>query len=789
MTTTTAIVRVARALAWMAMMLSLAAQAQPQPQPQDLGPDVDPPTRVARMSYASGRVSFSPGGNDTWVEARVNRPVVTGDRLWSDADSRVELAIDNSTWWLGDSTSLAVSNLDDRVVQMQVQEGVVDVRVRRLPADNVVEIDTPNLAFSVTRPGRYRVEVDPQDGSTLVVVREGGGEVYGEGGSYVIASRQAYRFYGTDVADSEFVDLPPLDPFDRFAADRDRQYASSASLRYVSPEVIGYEDLDRYGAWNAEPTYGNVWFPRQVAVDWAPYRDGHWAWIDPWGWTWVDDAPWGFAPFHYGRWAHFDRGWGWVPGPRTVRAVYAPALVAFIGGSGFSIAVSSGPAIGWFPLAPREVYVPPYRVSRNYFQQVNVTNTVVNVTNVTNIYNNPTQISQIRYANRAAPNAVTAVPPAAFAQSQNVARASVAVPAAAVQRAEVRAVAPVAPARPAFLGAAPAAQVKPPAAVVRRAVVAKAPPPPAPLPDAQRIQQLEKNPGHPLTRAEVQTLRRAAPASEQATAPAPVKVVTQPKPAPNAAPPAQPAGTRRAVQPPAAAPPSAGATAAPAGERRAPNAPAAAPGQGEGRTPQPPAGSPPPAQGERRAPSAPTREAPEARAPARPPAAAPAASPPSQVAPAPRPPEERAPPPQRRGPEARPQPQPEPQAAPRPEPPRGPPTQAARPAPPPQPQPQPEAERRPEPQRGPPPAARPAPTPQPQPQPEAARRPEPPRGPPPQPEARPAPAPPQAARRPEPARPPQAAHPAPEQRPAEQRPNGKDEKGKDEKGKDERSGG
>ena len=844
-TTTTAIARMARAFALVAMMLSSFA-VQAQPQPQDLGPDVDPPTRVARMSYASGRVSFSPAGNDSWVEARVNRPVVTGDRLWSDADSRVELAIDNSTWWLGDSTSLAVSNLDDRIVQMQVQEGVVDVRVRRLPADNVVEIDTPNLAFSVTRPGRYRVEVDSQDGSTLVVVRDGGGEVYGEGGSYVIASRQAYRFYGTDVADSEFVDLPPLDPFDRFAADRDRQYASAASLRYVSPDVVGYEDLDRYGAWSAEPTYGNVWFPRQVATDWAPYREGHWAWIDPWGWTWVDDEPWGFAPFHYGRWAHFERGWGWVPGPRTVRAVYAPALVAFIGGAGFSIAVSSGPAIGWFPLAPREVYVPPYRVSRNYFQQVNVTNTVVNVTNVTNIYNDPARVSQIRYANRAAPNAVTAVPPAAFAQAQNVRQAAVAVPAAAVQRAEVRAVAPVAPARPAFLGAAPAAQVKPPAAVVRRQVIAKAPPPPAPVSDAQKIQQLEKNPGRPLTRAEVQTLRRAAPAAEQATAPTPAKVVNPPKPAPNAAPPAQPAGTRRA-QPAAGSPPAAGAPAAPSTERRAPNAPPTA-GQGARPTPQPPAGAPqtpapgapagppaqrrapnapaavpPPAQNERRAP--PPREAPETQAPAAPPAPGteratppesrnaprppetgrrpeavapsrppPAAGPapqPSAAPPAPRPPEERAPPPQRRGPEARPQPQPQPEAAQRPEAPRGPPAQAARPAPAPQTESQPETARRPEAQRAPPPAARPAPAPPPQP--EAARRPEPPRGPPPQ-EARPAPAPsapaPQTARRPEPARPPpQAARPAPEQRPAEQRPNGKDEKGKDEKGKDERSGG
>jgi hypothetical protein len=559
MTPSNALPRLTHLLAIVFAMLSLSVCAQPQPQPQQPGPDADPPARVARMSYASGRVSFSPAGNDTWVEAHVNRPIVTGDRLWSDSDSRAELAIDDSTWWLGDTTSVAVSNLDDRIVQMQVQEGTLEVNVRRVPADNIVEIDTPNLAFSITRPGRYRVEVDAQDGSTMVAVRQGGGEVYGEGSSYVINAGQAYRFYGTDVSDSEFVSLPPMDEFGRFVQDRDRIYASSTSLRYVSPTVVGYQDLDRYGAWNVEATYGNVWFPREVRNDWAPYREGHWTWIDPWGWTWVDDEPWGFAPFHYGRWAHFSRGWGWVPGPRSVRAVYAPALVAFVGGAGFSLSVSSGPAIGWFPLAPREVYVPPYRASRNYFQRVNVTNTVVNVTNITNIYNNPTRISQLTYANRRAPDAVTAVPPAAFAQSQNVRRAAIALPAAAMQRGQVNAIAPVAPARPAFLGAAPAAQVRPPAATMQRQVVAKAPPPPPPVPDAQKVQALEKNPGRPLTRADVQTLRRATPpAAASAAAPAPAKVVSPPKPAANAAPPAREAGTRRpnaaAKGPPGAAP-------------------------------------------------------------------------------------------------------------------------------------------------------------------------------------------------------------------------------------------
>lgn len=603
-------------LAFAAALLGAAAAYAQAPA---VATDTDPPIRVGRLSYASGQVSLSPAGNDEWVEAQVNRPLVTGDRVWADANSRAEISVDDTTWWLGDQTSVTVANLDDRVAQMQIHEGTLDVRVRRLPAGNIVEIDTPNLAFSLTRPGRYRVDVDPQDGSTMVVVREGAGEVYGESASYVVTAGQAYRFYGTDVSDSELVALPAEDAFERFALDRDRRYTSAVSVRYVSPEVVGYEDLDSYGTWSAEATYGNVWFPRSVSIGWAPYREGHWAWIDPWGWTWVDDEPWGFAPFHYGRWSYFSRGWGWVPGPRSVRAVYAPALVAFVGGPGFSLSVSSGPAIGWFPLAPREVYVPPYQVSRNYFREVNVSNTVVNVTNVTNIYNNPTRVTQIDYANRRAPNGVTAVPPAAFAQARNVGRVAIAMPATAIARAEVHPFARVAPASPALLGAAPVARAKPPAAALQRAVVAKAAPPPAPVPAAQKLQALEKNPGQPLSRTDVQALRGAAPPAAT-TAPA-VKVVEQPKPRPDAAPPARAAG---APGPGEAARRNAPATAAtpatPAGraiERAATPA-------GPGVTPAPKAtpGVPPPAaqRNERGpagvgAPSAADRSAPSSAAP------------------------------------------------------------------------------------------------------------------------------------------------------------------------------
>ena len=779
-----------------AMMLCCSA-AQAQAQPADYtGNDTDPPVRVGRLSYTNGEVSFSPAGSDEWVQAQVNRPLATGDRVWADSNSRAEISVDNSTWWLGEQTSVTVSNLDDRIAQMQIHEGTIDVRVRRLPPGNIVEIDTPNLAFSLTQTGRYRVDVDPQGGSTTLVVREGAGDVYGANASYVITAGQAYRFYGTDVSDSEFVALPAVDAFERWTLDRDRRYANAVSVRYVSPDVVGYEDLDTYGTWSAEAAYGSVWFPRRISSDWAPYREGHWAWIDPWGWTWVDDEPWGFAPFHYGRWAHFSRGWGWVPGPRSVRAVYAPALVAFVGGPGFSLSVSSGPAIGWFPLAPREVYVPPYRVSRNYFQQVNVSNTVVNVTNVTNIYNNPARVTQVNYVNRSAPNAVTAVPPAAFAQAQNVSRVAVPISVTAMQRAEVHPFARVAPARPAFVGAAPVAQAKPPAAALQRAVVAKAPPPAPPVPDAQKVQALQKNPGQPLTRAEVQTLRRAAPPA--AIAAAPVKVVTQPKPQANAAPPARAAGT---LAPAGTAPRNApGVGAAPPGQaverRAAPEAPGRAPGAkgpplaappaGRAAPPVPPPSAPAPAPGERRAappgtPGSPAERAapaappvarpPEARGPAgqAPVGGRPEGGPPGQVA---RPPEARAP---ARPPEARPQPQerpPETRVAPqapavvRPTPAeRAPETRAAPQRPPearPVPQPPPEA-RAPQRPPQPPPEARAAPQRPPQPPPEA-RAPQ--RPPQPPPEARAAPQRPPEARTPQPpaavARPPQPPQPPPQ---------------------------
>ena len=482
----------------------------------------DPPSRVARLGYMTGAVSFSPAGENDWVQATINRPLTTGDRLWADAGARAEIQVGGAMIRMNAGTGVSILNLDDRIVQLQLTQGTLNVRARSFEPNQVFEVDTPNLAFTLRQPGEYRITVDTSGNATDIVVRKGQGEVYGEGASYVVDTRQPYRFSGTDLRDYEYVDAPRLDEFDRWSSDRDRSYDNSGSARYVSQDVVGYQDLDANGTWRADATYGNVWIPTHVAADWAPYRDGHWAWVDPWGWAWVDDAPWGFAVSHYGRWTNMSGTWGWVPGPVRTRAYYAPALVAFVGGSNFQLAIGGGNVggVAWFPLGPREVYRPSYATSRGYFENVNRSNTVINTTVINNYYNN-SNVTNVVYANRQVPGAVVAVPTTTFVQSQPVGRAVVRVTPAMVASAPVAIVPAVAPTERSVRGATSSAGDKPPARVFERPVVARSAPPAVPVGFAAQQQQLAAKPGKPLD----DTARREL--KPVAAAPAPVvKVVT-----------------------------------------------------------------------------------------------------------------------------------------------------------------------------------------------------------------------------------------------------------------------
>jgi FecR protein len=494
--------------------LRIVAQ-EPPPQDegpaQQQGPGQDPPGRVARLGYSVGSVSFQPGGEGDWVQAVVNRPLTTGDNLWADKDSRAELQTGSTSIRIDSETSLTVLDLDDRMTQLKLSQGSIIVRVRHLDDEDQFEIDTPNLAFQIQRTGEYRIDVSADGNETDATVWHGRGEVTGGGASYVVVAGQRARFTGTDQLDHEIDQIPNRDDFDNFVFQRDEREDHAESSNYISPEMTGAEDLDEYGHWRYVADYGPVWAPAGVAPGWAPYRYGHWVWVEPWGWTWVEDEPWGFAPFHYGRWAFVESSWCWVPGPVVVRPVYAPALVAFVGGGGFSLGVGIGAGVAWFPLAPREVFVPWYRTSPGYVNNVNITNTRVSVTQVTNVYNttiinnHTTNVTRINYANQHVANAVTAVPHDAFVNARPVAASMVKVDQKQIESAPVVHNVPVQPSHASVLGAGRPATVKPPAAVVNRQVVATRQPTPPRAPLEQRQAAAPnvrtETPGQPRTAA------------------------------------------------------------------------------------------------------------------------------------------------------------------------------------------------------------------------------------------------------------------------------------------------
>src|ERR1043166_9038801 len=482
------------------------------------GQDSDPPGRAARLSYVSGSVSFQPGGVEDWVEATLNRPLTTGDRLWTESGARAELNIGSAAFRLNGRTNFAFLNLDDTTAQIQISLGTLSVRLRRLAEDETFEIDTPQAAFSLLRPGEYRIDVNEQGDTTIVTVRGGEGEATAGGQAFAVHAREQVRITGTEQPSYDRRDVPPADSFDNWCMDRDRREDRSQSARYVSRDMPGYADLDDHGAWRTYPDYGPVWVPSGVPIGWAPYRFGHWAWIAPWGWTWVDDTPWGYAPFHYGRWVFVGGYWGWVPGPVVVRPVYAPALVAWVGGSHLSVGIAIGgaPTVGWFPLAPHEVWVPAYRASPRYFTRVNETNTVVNNVNITNVYNNvyvnKTNVTNVRYVNQNVNGAVTAVPQNAMVSGRAVSQAALRVPPGAVANAEIQHAPLVAPERSAVVGGRALSNAAPPAAIANRAVVAKAAPPPPPVPFSQQQSVLRANPGRPLDAGTVNQMQRSVPA-------------------------------------------------------------------------------------------------------------------------------------------------------------------------------------------------------------------------------------------------------------------------------------
>jgi hypothetical protein len=421
---------------------------------------------VARISFVSGAVSYSRGDDpDEWDDAIENVPLTIGDRIYSPEDGRAELQLSSGNFVrLSPRSYFSTLNLSDAIDQFYLGEGVASFNIRRIESDEVIEIDTPNIAVTLDRPGLYRIAVD-QDGNSRVTVRRGR-VIVAAGGRQIAIENSEIRVYGIDSPRYEIAGLPATDAFDRWVSERDDRFDRSYSeaYRYASSDIIGVEDLSQYGRWEQIPEYGYAWTPTRVVAGWLPFSDGRWFWQDPWGWTWISNQRWGWATSHYGRWTPYRSRWYWVPVRPRMRVRYVPAVVEF---------VRVRDHVGWFPLHPRDRYIPWWdrRDRRNI--------TYVNRTYVT-IVNQNTFISA-RPINK---NIVRDTVILRDARSGRYASESLPIP----NRSSLRVISESGVRR----GSIPSPNV-----LNRAAIVRTAPPPPPPT-FREKLPEIQKNQGKPI---------------------------------------------------------------------------------------------------------------------------------------------------------------------------------------------------------------------------------------------------------------------------------------------------
>lgn len=390
-------------LAALAALLALPALAQN-----------DPPGRVGRIAWTSGDVYLNNPQTGELGAAPLNQPLTSGDIVSTAPGARAELQIGAMTLRLDSGSRIVLDRIDDESVHVRLDDGGL---IAKLPTDDTRRdflLDTPHARFRARDTGLYRFDQDHR--GTVATPYFGTLRADGRDAAIDIGAGEAARVWADDAGRFAYRMMQGRsDEFTQWSAARDQQQRASATARYVSPEMTGAQDLDRWGDWSETPDYGAVWFPRTVAADWAPYRDGHWAWVAPWGWTWVGNEPWGFAPFHYGRWVRIHGAWAWVPGNRVARPAFAPALVVWMGTSGGSFSLSIGtPPVRWFPLAPREVYVPFYRSSRAHVRHVNEPH-VRAIRNLDDIVVRPHEVVRhTRFIHRDEPRAVSVAPSRTF---------------------------------------------------------------------------------------------------------------------------------------------------------------------------------------------------------------------------------------------------------------------------------------------------------------------------------------------------------------------------------------
>ncbi|MFN3543275.1 MAG: DUF6600 domain-containing protein [Thiobacillus sp.] len=425
-----------------------------------------------RLSHVDGEVSHWRAGAENWTRAGLNLPLAEGDALYTGSGANLEVQFGPRSFVRADErTQLSLLRHEPRRIQFQVSGGRASFDLRGINVGDTLEVSTPHAVFLIESAGYYRVEVNDRD--THIITRRGGEATLttADGRTLSVYPSEEIVIVGGTPAKVATYAAPAPDAWDRWNDARSDRLGESISARYLPPDVYGAEELDHYGHWRVVPTYGPVWIPFGVSATWVPYSTGYWIWDPYYAWTWIDDAPWGWAPFHYGRWVYIDGFWAWAPGPVVRRAVYSPALVAFMVRDGnVSLRLSVGvPGVWWVALSWGEPVLPwwgpPERRWHPWWGGWGgpriVNNVVVQQTTVVNVTN-------IVYRNTTVPRAVLTVPHDKFGRER--VQAMVETRLRPNELAPARSDLPIRPTRVSLTGGAPKG-IEPPRELVARPVV------------------------------------------------------------------------------------------------------------------------------------------------------------------------------------------------------------------------------------------------------------------------------------------------------------------------------
>ena len=304
----------------------------------------------ARLRHFEGTVSIQRAAVGTTESALNNLPVSKGDRVWTDADGRVEIVFnDGSTLWLDHSTTIDVVSLRPRLRDpeaiLRLWSGSVYLQRTVPPTGSLLKelrVDSGAGSVLVEGHGLFRIDVDDQQRVWLSVYSGLADLISGGLIESLSAGEQSYAELDSAPAHSVAFNTAEQDDF---AAWRGQLVAQNAPteryvrevVNYVPEEIVHHAyDLEGYGSWTYYDTYGSWGWRPTVAVGWSPYRNGRW--VYSWaGWIWVPFSHWGYVTAHYGRWDYVGSyGWCWFPGRR-----WGPAWVQWY---------VSPHHVGWAPL-------------------------------------------------------------------------------------------------------------------------------------------------------------------------------------------------------------------------------------------------------------------------------------------------------------------------------------------------------------------------------------------------------------------------------------------------------